>query len=356
MLKLGATLYSFQDDFRQGKLDLEGAVCFLSDIGAYGVEIVPEQTLTDVQYETIDENFVAYWKDLVAKYKLFPTNCNLYDDYDMFANRYLTEDERYQQFKHGVLLAETLGFRSVRGCPDMPPSLLERCIKVAEDHGIIVSLEVHAPFSMKSTWMQTWFDMIERTGTEYAGIHPDAAIFSVAPHATELRNALARGANPEILEYIKEAYRKNAERRAREREMLVFGKYRETTGYGAQEMIEQIKRMGGGELELSFAGRLTCDSPDWIVEYAKYIKHFHGKFYDMEPDGQGGWYDPSIDFEGIIRALKKIGYTGFISAEYEGQGAYRAIDNPDPGPSGTEMVKKLHAMIRALEARIDAEA
>ncbi len=352
MLNLGVTLYSFQDDYRLGRMTLEQSLAFLSSIGAKGVEIVPEQTMTDVQYETIDDNFVAQWKDWMQQYGLVPTNCNLYDDYDMFANRYLTEDERFDEFKHGMLVAEALGFKSVRGCPDMPNSLLERCIRVAEDHGIVISVEVHAPFSLKSTWMQNWFDIIEKTGTKYAGIHPDAAIFTHAPQEREIRNALAAGAKPEIIAYIREAYAKNAEKRAREKEMLVFGRYFDTKGYCADEMAETIRSMGGSEIELSFAGRLTCDDPAWIVEYGKYIKHFHGKFYSMEPDGNGGFYDPSIDNRGIVKALLEIGYTGYISTEFEGQHPYHDCAVKEDCPAGTEMVKQHHALYRRLEEEL----
>lgn len=246
MLRLGATLYSFQDDYRMGRMTLEESLAFLHSIGANGVEIVPEQTMSDVQYETIDDAFVAQWKEWMQKYNLTPTNCNLYDDYDMYANRYLTEDERFAQFKHGVRLAQALGFTSVRGCPDMPTSLLERCIKVAEDHGIVISLEVHAPFFMKSNWMQNWFELIERLNTSYAGIHPDAQIFSRGFNATDARKALAKGANPEIIAFIREELLELKERRAAQREMLPYEGFYDFPGYGTDELREKILSMGGG--------------------------------------------------------------------------------------------------------------
>lgn len=350
MLNLGVTCYSYQDDIRLGRMTWEDVLSHVSSIGAYGFEIVPEQFLTDVEYETIPADLVARWKDQVAKYNLVPTNCNLYDDYDVYPNRILTEDERFARMQHGIKLAKALGFRSVRGCADLPPKLLERIIREAEDNGIIISLEVHAPFSLKSNWMDTWLNMIERTGTKFAGIHPDGAIFSRAPHYMDVQNALRRGTKPEIIEFLKDAYAKVVARRAAERETLVFGAYHDTVGYGIPEIKEELFKMGGTEKDLRMVERLTCDDPAWIVEYMKYIVHFHGKFYDMIPDGEGGFYDPSINYEGIVKALVEGGYTGYISSEYEGMGAYHDISCPDDAPRADDMITKQHAMIRKYEA------
>ena len=150
MAKLGVSLYSYQLEYLRGLMSLEDCLAHAASIGAQGIEMVPEQSMTDFQYETIDEEFVAQWKEWMAKYNLLSTNMNLYDDFDVYINRTLTHDERYARFKHGVLLAKALGFRSVRGSSEMPVELLERCLKVAEFHGIIVSVEIHAPFSLKS--------------------------------------------------------------------------------------------------------------------------------------------------------------------------------------------------------------
>jgi len=352
MLNLGVTCYSYQDEIRLGRMTWEDVLAHAASIGAHGFEIVPEQFLTDVEYELIPADLVARWKDQVQKYDLVPTNCNLYDDFDVYPNRILTDDERFDRMRHGIKLAKTLGFRSVRGCADLPPALLERIIKLAEDNGIIISLEVHAPFSLKSDWMQTWFDMIERTGTKYAGIHPDGAIFSRAPRVSAVAQAVRRGAKPEIIEYLtKEGFPNAVARRAKEREILRFGAYADTKGYDYDAMHEKVLEMGGGPAEERLFSRLACDDPAWLLECKKYIVHFHGKFYDMVDDGQGGFYDPSIDYEGIVKALVEIGYTGYISSEYEGMGAYHDFDCPTDAPSAADMITKQHTMIRSYEAK-----
>ena len=69
--------------------------------------------------------------------------------------------------------------------------------------------------------------------------------------------------------------------------------------------------MGGGPQECRQFMRFSCDDPSWILEYSKYIVHFHGKFYELLPDGEGSWYEPSIDYQGIVDALVAADYQGF---------------------------------------------
>ena len=97
---------------------------------------------------------------------------------------------------------------------------------------------------------------------------------------------------------------------------------------------------------------------NWLEEYKKYVVHFHGKFYDMMPDGEGGYYDPSIDYKGIVKALTDMNYGGWISSEWEGQMYYDAEDPnasktaQEPCPPGIDMVAKQLGMIRKYEAML----
>lgn len=364
MLNLGVSLYSFQADMRRG-LSLHEILKQCSEIGAKGIEMVPEQSIMDYQFENADADFVAQWKDWMAEYGLTPTNCNLYDDLWIYPHRPLTDRERIQKLQRGFRFARDMGFRTARvsvdyGYPDTPH--LENTVRIAEDYGIIASLEIHSPYSLKSNWCQDWFNLIDRTGTKFAGIHPDAGIFDISPRVRSVQLALEQGANPEIIEMIKEEYTKFVRKRRAEAEQLqLAGDYKKTFGYGEPEIVEKIRAMGGGRLETSLIGRFSCDDPAWIVEYAKYIVHFHGKFYDMVPDGDGDFVEPSIDYKGIVESLVKIDYPFWISTEWEGMGTYDAEDPTnrpiagEPCPPGKEFVAKHHAMIRKYEKQSRAK-
>jgi|GEM_PF-444488 len=350
-LKLGVSLYSFQDDVKLNGKTWEDCLAYCASIGAKGIEIVPEETLNDFQYETIDPNFVAWWKDMMAKYDLEPTNCNLYDDATVFQNRFLTADERFAHIAHGMDLAKALGFKSVRACTELPLDILERTIDYGEYVGIIESVEVHAPCSLKSVFMEEWFNLIERKNTKFAGIHPDAGIFTCGLTVMQEENLLRRGENPEIVAMIKEEIPKILARRAANPEIVYQGEtFWDFKGVGTEELVEKVKAMGGSPMAVMNAGFVTGDDPAWLKDVAKYIVHFHGKFYDMVPDGKGGYSDPSINYPGIVKALTEAGYQGYISSEYEGQRNYWGTDCQLDAPSGMTVVAQQHNMIRCLEA------
>jgi sugar phosphate isomerase/epimerase len=62
---------------------------------------------------------------------------------------------------------------------------------------------------------------------------------------------------------------------------------------------------------------------DVLDEYLPYIRHFHGKFYEMLEDGT----EYSIDYPRIITRLNQLGYDGYISSEYEGN-RFVPVDSP----------------------------
>jgi len=348
MAKLGVSLYSYQLEYLRGQMSLQDCLAHAASVGARGIEIVPEQSLTDFQYETIDEDFVAQWKDWMAQYDLVSTNMNLYDDFDVFPNRTLTMDERYARFKHGVLLAKALGFRSVRGSSEMPVPLLERCLKVAEYHGIIVSVEIHSPFSLKSSYVQDWLNIIDRTGSKYAGIHPDCGIFSKGPNLGRVEQALRQGAKKEIIDFLQAEYTRVYQQRQQENKILDLGDYRKVVCYGMADSFEKARQMGGSNLEISLFTRLTYDDPRWLIEYMPYIKHLHAKFYNMVPNGEGLFHDPAINLEGAMQALRDGGYEYWISSEYEGAGAYRDLECPVEPPDSRDLVEKEQKLMSSI--------
>jgi sugar phosphate isomerase/epimerase len=52
-----------------------------------------------------------------------------------------------------------------------------------------------------------------------------------------------------------------------------------------------------------------------------YVKHIHGKLFEMNKDGN----DDCNDWQEIIDYLTIQGYNGYISTEYEGQ-RYKGLD------------------------------
>ena len=355
MLNLGLSLYSLQSDFRAHRYDLYNSLKILHQYGIKGIEVVPSQNFSGLAEEGVDLDFYKQWKDWMEEFDMTPTNVNLYDEPCVYKNRWFSEAERLGQLRHGLEIAAKLGFRTARlsvdyGLPNTQH--LENSVKCCEEYGIIGSIEIHSPYSLKSNWAHAWFETIDKLGTKYAGIHPDAGIFRTGPVPLACENAIRKGADPDIIEMIKEEYAKAVRKRKETAGILQLpGDYRKTFGFGEEEIREKVLSMGGGPLECMLIGRFTCDDPSWIIEYSKYIVHFHGKFYQLLPDGEGGWYEPSIDFQGIVDALVACDYRGWLSTEWEGMKMFHDEAYGGEIPAGEEYVRMHHEMIRSMEKK-----
>jgi hypothetical protein len=75
---------------------------------------------------------------------------------------------------------------------------------------------------------------------------------------------------------------------------------------------------------------------DW-AELLPYTRHIHGKFYGVNESG----VETSIPYPEIMALLKKEGYQGTISAEWEGHAF-------TPETIGFEQVQRWHAMNKQL--------
>ena len=347
--KLGASSYSWQDEYYLGRMTLQDCIAHLHSIGGTGFELIPEQMLPENNFMKLTDSFVAQWQDWMQQYQMQPTCCDIFDDYNLYRNRTLTVDEQLEMMEHYLSVAQRLGFSCVRVLCRTPVEVLERALPLGEIYGVKLGLEIHAPLSMHSDWADRWREMVAKSGTKYAGFIPDFGIFSKRPYTVAIAKAIRLGAKPEILEMIVQEYGRRARAFAEsnvQRQLLDSG-FLDSGAEGMAEIVDEIRRMGGGELEIGIAmSRYSYDNPRWLLENLPLIIHTHAKFYDMQPDGQGGYTDPNIDTETVVRVLHEGGYEGYFSSEYEGHGYFR-----DPGcdemPDCCEQLRRHHAMIRA---------
>lgn len=348
-IKLGLSSYSFQDEIQLGLMDLEGSMAALSAIGGTGYEAILEEVLPGGNFMNLTPSFVSEWKDLLQKYNLEATCADIFDDFNLYRNRTLTEREQLEYTVHYLDVAHKLGFKTIRVLCNTPMTVLEKALPIADDLGLKLGLEIHAPLSMHTQWALDWREMIARHNAKNAGFVPDFGIFGLRPLTLSVKRAIRNGANPDICNYIVEEYRKNAEKRAGGNEILssrTADEMLDSGAFGVKELEEKVKKMGGGPLEIALVNaRLCYDNPMWLLEVMDLIIHVHGKFYEMIPDGKGGYTDPNIDTENVVRILRDNGYDGYISSEYEGMGFYRDL-GLDEYPDSVEEVRRHHVMIR----------
>ncbi len=328
-IKMGVSLYSFQEEFLLNRMTLADGVATVANvIGCQGVELIMDQTPLPGIRETggkVSDYTLGWWKDLMAKHNTVPTIYGGGLPISMFSNRYQTVRERAYYIKNEMETCAKLGFPVFRTCviPHDDIDVLSDCFSYAEDLGITLDVEIHAPRGIHTWWTQDYIEEIERKNTKGGGFVLDFGIFTKGLSLSTMHNMMRRGAKEEILLAIDKAHKA-----------------------GADLAEADILKMGGGEIELGAAKRLlhaTYDNPEFIREIIPYIHAIHGKFYEMTEDCD----EPAIEYAAPLKVLMEEGWDGYLSSEYEGQRDYFDV-GCDITMDCVEQVRRHHKMVRSI--------
>lgn len=342
-IKRSVSLYSYQDEYYDGILDLEGCLKETAKTGATGVELLAEQMIKRFPNPIEDEAFREKWFNDLKKYQLEPSCYDAFLENRIYFNRTLSIGEQINMMKRDLRLASLLGFRVIRTLVSTPMEVIEGSLEYAERVNVKIGLEVHAPFSLNSDWADGYLDMIRRTGTKYFGFIPDMGIFCKNIPDVVRDKARRQGASERCIEIVDNAY---AERVARGftkiRYDLNLGKanveYRMANGM--KEMIDAIKAAGGKEADLAYGDAsfvYSWSEPQDIIDNIDYIFHTHAKFYNMHED----YTETAVAIPEVVAAFRKAGYNGYLSSEYEGGEHLR-----DVGVDSIEQVRRHQEALR----------
>ena len=149
-IKRSVSLYSYQDEYYDGKLDLEGCLRETAKTGATGVELLAEQMIKRFPNPIEDEEFRAHWFDMLKKYGLTPSCYDAFLENRIYSNRTLSLGEQINMMCRDLRLASLLGFPVIRTLVSTPMDVIEGSLEYAEKVGVKIGLEVHAPFSLNS--------------------------------------------------------------------------------------------------------------------------------------------------------------------------------------------------------------
>jgi sugar phosphate isomerase/epimerase len=258
----------------------------------------------------------------MAKYKATPVCLDGMVDWMLYKNRISTLKEQVTMMERDIKLAAKLGFQCVRVLCPLRKEVFQASIPAAEEFGVKIGLEVHQPMMLHAKWTDEYYEMFEKSGSKFVGIVPDFGIFQVRPARKRVVDAIKKGGSEKILEFLV----KNCE-----------------NGVNINATIEEMKKMGAGPAELGVAMsfmRARYNDPEQLRALKKYLVHFHGKFNEMDEN----YNETSIDYVNPLKVLKEIGYDGYISSEYEGQGMYGA----DEDPAEVEQVRRHQTMLKKL--------
>ncbi|MFJ6535164.1 sugar phosphate isomerase/epimerase family protein [Paenarthrobacter sp. NPDC091711] len=312
-------------------MSLEDCVREAGSIGAFGVEIIPEQSMT--RYPNPGDEFYRVWDEWMEKYGTTTVATDLFLDTKRYPGRVMTLAEMTGSVRKDLDIAKRMGAKFVRAIINTPPEVMEDCAPYAERLGLKLLLEVHAPFHYEHPWILRHLEVMHRLQSPALGFMPDMGTFVERFPRVMSERALRDGARPKFVELAVETYNNRGD---------VHG------------LMDTFNYMGANPVEQGIARLstfLTWNEPRVMLEHMPLIHHIQAKFYEMTDDGS----EYSIPYHKIIPVLIEGGYDGYLSSEYEGNRHIQDIVEVD----SVEQVRRQHRMFQRLlgeETTLDAGA
>jgi sugar phosphate isomerase/epimerase len=278
--KLGVTLYSYTGDYGV-TMTLEDCIADAVDAGATGIEILRETHIPG--YPNPTDAWVDQWHGLMAKYGTTPTCYDCWVDSRKYKGRSLSLQESLDFLLRDMKLANRLGFKL------MKPKL-----------GVISDDLIPDP---------VWREMMERA-LPYAE-ELDVRISPEIHSPTPLKSKTV----DDYMDLIAKTGTKH------------FGMLIDTGIFKTREG----RKLAPGE----WADPILAIDPRDLIPFLPYVFQMHAKFWHFSEDLEEG----SIPYESVVKALNEGGYTGNLSAEYEG---------PRDIYAGNDQVRRLFAAINRM--------
>jgi sugar phosphate isomerase/epimerase len=319
-IKRGVSFYSFQEEYFLRTMTLEDCVAAAARCGAVGIEIIPEQSIPG--FPVLTDAFLDQWFALMGTYGTTPVATDLFLDTKLYPDRWLTLDEQIASVHRDVDIAVKLGAKIIRAIINTPPEVMEGAALYAEEQGVRLLLEVHAPFHYEHPWILQHLDVMHRTGSPALGLMPDMGTYVKRFPRVVSERALRDGAKPELVDLIVNTYDDHGDTHA---------------------LADVVNYRGGGPVDFGLARQAThyiWSEPKALLEHMGLIGHIQAKFYEMTPEE----VEYSIPYDEIVPVLIDGGYDGYLSSEYEGN---RHIQDAYPVDS-VEQVRRQHAMFARL--------
>jgi sugar phosphate isomerase/epimerase len=319
-IKRGVSLYSFQEEYFLRTLSLEDCIRAAADIGARGIEIIPEQSIPG--YPHLTDEFVDTWFEWMQKYGTTPVATDLFLDTKLYSDRWLTLEEQVASVHRDIDIAVRLGAAIIRAIINTPPEVMAAAAPYAEEKGVRLLLEVHAPFHYSHPWIEQHLEVMHRLDTPALGLMPDMGTYVRRFPRVVSERALRDGAKPELVDLIVKTYDDHGDSHA---------------------LMDVVNYRGGGPVDFGLARQAThyiWSDPKLMLPHMPLIGHIQAKFYEMTDDEA----EYSIPYDEIVPVLVEGGYDGYLSSEYEGN---RHIQDAYPVDS-VEQVRRQHAMFARL--------
>lgn len=325
-LKLGSTLYAYSNEFHERKFTFEGLVREVArrNLGP-GLEVVGFQSIRG--FPNVSDDFAARFKDLIAETGLQPSCLGINADRGVSRIRDRTDAELIDLHASQIRAAAKLGFPVARIQYIATPPVIEAVAPLAEDLGIKLGLEVHAPRHVRHPDVLAFREMYARLNTPYLGFIPDFG-------------ASTRNVPPSFLQFFR---KQGISEKLIERALEIWHREGMEPSEKAVMFPEVARSMGEPEPHIQTVsmiyGLFSLQPPrDWL-EIMPQVVHIHGKFFDFDDNGD----EVAVDYGALLPVFVEGGFDGYMSSEWEGY--------IWSGPDGFNKVEQHHALCRKILAK-----
>nr|WP_062343737.1 TIM barrel protein [Novosphingobium sp. CCH12-A3] len=321
-IKRGVSLYSYQNETFQGKMTLEDCIRTSAELGAKGIEVIGEQSFWGWPEYGVAEAEIENWHRMIAQYDCTAVCHDFMLDYKRYKGRLMPLEEQVASVRKDIDFGARLGAKYIRALVSIAPEVLVAAAPYAEEKGIKILIEVHAPLHFDHPWIIRHAEAFEKSGSDALGFLPDMGMFLHAFPPVFTERFMRLGVPKNIADYIVKAY-----------EDRVLSEY----------VILNVQEMGGTGPAIAMAETMRHNAayePKRMLDYMPRIHNIHGKFYQMNED----YVEPSIPYDKIVEVLNQGGYDGYICSEYEGNRWIEDAQEPD----SVEQVRRQQVMLARL--------
>ena len=322
---LGTTIYSFTNDWQLRLYALDQLIAKVAELSlGPAVEVVGFQSFRG--YPDVSDEFARHFRVLFEKHGLMPSCLGANCDVGRRRDRLMNTDEILDYLQRQLVTAQKLGFPVMRIQAFVGPKVFEKLVPLAEKAGVHVACELHSPLSINNPEVVALRECYDRVGSPNIGFIPDFSCTMNKVPEGYWNSLRLIGASEILIETAKDIWKTNKSNPEK------FAALAETaTRVGANPAVT-------GRLNQSMTMFGHMPVADW-VELLPYVRHIHGKFYEVDESGN----ETSIPYPEIMALLKKEGYQGTISAEWEGHAF-------TPDTIGFQQVQRWHSMCKRLLA------
>ena len=302
-IKRAVTLYSLQDQYARKRMTLDEIVGFVkNDLGAEGIEIIPDQMIPGSPNPT--EKTLKEWDRIIDKYQIDPFCAGIYTNDKLYKNRLLTVREAAKNLIDGIRLANRLGCSMIKVVSTTRTEVVEMALPEAEKYGITITSEIHGGMSFNMPYVQAYVELLKRLQSPYLGFTIDTGIFCRRHPRASTQYFRLLGMNNKYLEtYIDDIFAQGTDPNA------FFMKHPEKMGAMMEKCSNELER-----LYLIYSTGYDNNPLTILDDYWPYVKYIHGKVWEMTDEGE----EYSIPYDEVIAYLDQKGYDGYINTEYEG--------------------------------------